>query len=240
MQRTDLFDRLRPLKPDRSFTPADVALIDALADDLGMARADAAPAPSLAMSSRVPSSDMLSLGVALETAGHEAAVLEWYLDNAKPPVGTWGIGVTNKSGHNVDRYKDNPQTMERVLEVYIWLLCNQYIPDVVKAFAGLSITEAQFAAALSFHYNTGAILKTGWVPLFRAGRMAEARKFWTSHYLNGGALQDRRNAEAALFFDGTWANDGTILIYDVAKPSYKPVRPRRIDIRADMIRAIAA
>jgi hypothetical protein len=39
--------------------------------------------------------------VACETACVEGIVPEWYLDSATPPVGTWGIGVTNASGHFV-------------------------------------------------------------------------------------------------------------------------------------------
>jgi lysozyme len=55
-----------------------------------------------------------------------------------------------------------------------------------------------------------------------------------SHYLNGGDLAARRKAEAALFFDGTWSNDGKTTIYDVAKPSYAPKwsSARRVDISA--------
>lgn len=36
MERTELFDRLRTLKPDRRYAPADVELVDQLADELGI------------------------------------------------------------------------------------------------------------------------------------------------------------------------------------------------------------
>jgi lysozyme len=153
---------------------------------------------------------------------HEAIVLEAYYDNAKPRVLTWGIGVTSRSGHKIEGYKDNPQTVEKVLEVYVWLLKNQYLPDVMKAFKGLPLNENQLSAALSFHYNTGAILKTEWVGMVLAGNPAAARQFMTTHYLNGGDLLKRRKLEAALFFDGTWTTDGKATVLGVSKPSYTP------------------
>lgn len=180
---------------------------------------------------------------ALELAGYEGIVREWYLDNATPPAGTWGIGVTDASGHDVDRYKDNPQPIERVLEIYVWLLRTRYAPDVLKAFAGYPLTEAEFAAALSWHYNTGAILKTDWVGMVKKGAATTARKFFESHYLNSGALKGRRQLEAELFFDGRWAHEnGLVPVYPVLKPSYKPDfrHPQMVDVRADMAKAVAA
>lgn len=173
--------------------------------------------------------------VALELIGHEAIVREAYKDSER--VWTWGIGVTNASGHQVHpRYKDNPQTIARCIEIYVWLCRTKYGPEVVKAFAGHPLTEAQFAAALSFHYNTGAIQRTDLVGLIKTGKMVEARKFWTTHYLNGGDLQKRRNAEAALFFDGKWSSDGKATVYEVNKPSYAPrwSSAKRVDIQADL------
>ena len=179
--------------------------------------------------------------LACEVAGAEGIVLEWYLDSATPPVGTWGIGVTNASGHLVDRYKDKPASIERVMQIYIWLLRTKYGPEVLAAFKGRALTEAQFAAALSFHYNTGAIGVTAWVPLYLAGKIAEARKFLETHYLNDGDLKQRRMDEAALFFDGKWKHlDGLVNVYPVRKPSYLPGKPTRVDIRADVARALAA
>jgi GH24 family phage-related lysozyme (muramidase) len=164
----------------------------------------------------------LSVRGAAEIIEHESIVLEAYYDNAKPPVLTWGIGVTNASGHKVDGYKDNPQTIAKVLEVYLWLLKKTYIPHVLQAFEGFPLNEHQMAAALSFHYNTGAIRKTEWVGMVKAGKLAEARAFLVSHYLNGGALLKRRKLEAALFFDGAWTTDGKVTVLGVSKPSYTP------------------
>lgn len=183
----------------------------------------------------------LTLRPVLELAGKEGLVLESYLDTAKPPRWTWALGVTDASGHTVSRYKDKPSTIEHAIAVSIWLMREQYLPDVVRAFKGHKLTENELAAALSFHYNTGAILKTSWVGMFLAGDSRGARKFLETHYLNDGDLKSRRMDEAALFFSGVWAPDlGKVTIFDVCKPSYHPCRGKRMDITAQVTAALAA
>lgn len=170
---------------------------------------------------------------ALALACHEGACLETYLDSAKPPVWTWGIGVTDASGHNVQRYKDKPATLERVIEIYLWLLNTRYVPAVLKAFDGHKLTEAQLAAATSFHYNTGAIGNASWVKLFKAGKLEEAEKSFLSWRIPE-AIIPRRAAEADLLFDGIWPKDiGFVTVYPVGKPSYLPQIRKgvRTDIR---------
>lgn len=176
--------------------------------------------------------------VALELLKHEAIVLEAYKDSVG--VWTWGVGVTNASGHNVDRYKDKPQTVERVLEVYAWLLAEKYAPAVRQAFSDRKLTEAQFGAALSFHYNTGAIGRASWVKTWLAGDVAKARDQFLE-WRRPPAIMDRRRAEADLFFDGKWTNDGNVMIYPVLKPSYQPNfgKGQRVNIRDAVERALS-
>ena len=208
------------------------AIVAALSGAAPVAR----PAPP---SSPAVEPGTITLRTALELVGHEAIVQEAYRDSEG--IWTWGVGVTDSSGHSVMRYKDNPQPIAHVLAVYVWLLRQSYLPDVLKAFAGHALTEAELAAALSFHYNTGAIRKSEWVSDVLAGKPQAARAFLENHYLNGGDLQQRRNKEAALFFDGKWSNDGTALVIPVRKPSYQPDfrHAQRLDITADMTAALA-
>ncbi len=113
----------------------------------------------------------------------------------------------------------------------------------IWAFGAMPVSESQFAALLAFHYNTGAILRTDLMDLLHAGQTKAARAFWTSHYLNGGDLQARRNAEAKLFFDGVWDGDGkTISVVPVSKPSYQPSFRGAVkrDLSIDMAKAMAA
>jgi lysozyme len=221
-------------------TMADVRDMDAAIDaallesDLVPVVVEPEPAPPLV------SHIALTARVALEIIGHEAIVREAYKDSVG--VWTWAIGVTNKSGHTVyPRYKDNPQTIEHCVEVYLWLLRAKYIPDVVRAFDGFLLTEAQFAAALSFHYNTGAILKAEWVRKVKAGDLAGARTA-IMNYRRPPEIVGRREKERDLFFDGKWSQDGLVTVYPVRKPSYTPDwrHPARVDISAAVAAGIHA
>jgi lysozyme len=229
MQRSELFDRLRPLKADQSFSAADVGLIDAIADDLGLSRA--------AKVSNQFATD-LTVPIVLEVASHEAIVPEWYLDSEK--VGTWAMGVTNASGHNVDRYKDNPQPLRKCIEVSVWLMRTKYLPQVLEAFAGHPLTEAQLAAALSFNWNTEAIRSADWVKAWKLGSIETARSA-IMNWRSPASIIPRREKERDLFFDGEWSNDGKTTIYDVVKPSYSPKwsSARRVDISADVAAVLA-
>lgn len=176
---------------------------------------------------------------ALEIATHEALVRQAYKDSVG--VWTWSVGVTSASGHNVERYIGKPQPLQHCLEVYVWLLEKKYAPAVRKAFAGHELTEEQFAAALSFHWNTGSIGTASWVKEWKAGRIAEARRkfmLWNKP----ASIIERRENEAFLFFDGIWAHTGTILEIERVKANYQPdwKSAKRIDISRELQAALGA
>jgi GH24 family phage-related lysozyme (muramidase) len=184
---------------------------------------------------------LLSERILLEVAEHEGLVLEAYKCSAG--VLTWGFGVTNASGHTVDRYDTarggRRSSIGRAVEIFEWLLRTRYLPQVRAAFRGREVTEAQLAAALSFHWNTGAIGQADWVQSFLLGRRERA---W-AEFMNWSRPREiipRRRAERALFFDGRWSQDGVVTIYDRVNPR-EPRNPvwssaREIDIR-DEVRA---
>jgi len=160
-------------------------------------------------------------------AHEEGLVLEAYKDSVG--VWTWSLGVTNASGHQVHpRYLNKPTTVERALEVSIWLLENRYLPTVQKAFDGHRLKEHEIAGALSFHWNTGAIGRASWVKAWTAGRIEDARKGYLD-WNKPAAIIPRRKRDAALFFDGVWPDLRTP-IWRVAKPSYRPVGGKPTDI----------
>lgn len=174
----------------------------------------------------------------LEIIEHEGIVREAYKDSVG--VLTWGVGVTDASGHKVARYKRNPATMERVLEVYEWLLRTKYLPDVLEAFKNITLTEYELAAALSFHWNTGEIKTASWVKSFRAGKRDQARREFMN-WTKPREIIGRRKAERDLFFDGKWTSDGFVTEYTrVAWPSYQPDwgSARQVDIRPALRKAI--
>lgn len=167
----------------------------------------------------------------MEIVAHEAIVREAYLDIAG--VWTWSVGITHASGHPVHPcYKDNPQTLEHCLEVYVALLRDTYAPPVEAVFAGHALSEAQFGAALSFHYNTGGIAQAAWATEWMAGDTEAARASFMN-WRRPAAIIPRREKERALFFDGVWSSDGTALEVPVSKPSYAPdfTCARVVDVR---------
>jgi GH24 family phage-related lysozyme (muramidase) len=201
-----------------------VESIDALADSFGLARVEGGMATPLTIKG------------AQELICHEAIVPEWYLDSEG--IGTWSVGLTKASGIDVIKYKDNPAPISECLSAFVGRLKAIYIPDVLKAFEGKALSEAQFAAAVSFHYNTGAIKRADWVKSFMAGNVAKARGE-IMNWRSPASIIERRGKERDLFFDGKWSNDGTALIYAVSKPSYQPVKPVRRSIVADLAKAMA-
>jgi lysozyme len=149
----------------------------------------------------------LTLRAHMEVISHEAIVLEAYKCSAG--VWTWGVGVTNASGHIVHpRYLRKPQSLTRCLEVYEWLVRTKYLPEVRAAFGRIKLNEHQLAAALSFHWNTGSIHRASWVTSFRNGNIDLARA-QIMNWRNPPEIMKRRAAERDLFFDGTWTSRGT-------------------------------
>jgi GH24 family phage-related lysozyme (muramidase) len=182
---------------------------------------------------------LLSEKMLLEIAEHEGLVLEAYLDSVG--VWTWGFGVTIASGHSVfPRYRRAPSTIERAVEVYEWLLRTKYLPQVLAAFKGRNLTEAQLTAALSFHWNTGAIGRADWVQSFLAGN---SKRAWTEfmQWSKPREIIDRRKAERDLFFDGRWSGDGVVLMYEQVRDNGTPrwSSARQIDIKDEVRAALA-
>lgn len=223
--RKPIHDLLRPHLHSGWNTPNLLKEFNEALDDLG-ARKEG--------NSITSSGSKLTLRCVLELFSHEAIVQEAYKDTEG--IWTWAVGVTSRSGHKVEGYKDNPQSLQKCIEVSIWLMENKYLPDVLKAFDGYKLSEHELAAALSFHYNTGAVLRTDWVKFVKDGKRRAAREFLENHYLNGGDLKSRRMKEALLFFDGHWDNDGKTTVYEVNKPSYAPKwsSAKRVDISKEV------
>lgn len=174
--------------------------------------------------------------VALEVVHHEGIVREAYKDSVG--VWTWSVGLTNSSGHNVERYIDKPQSLEHCLGVFVWALDN-YADAVRKAFPG-GLTEEQFAAALSFHWNTGAISTATWVKQWNAGDQSKARKS-IMNWKSPPEIIPRRKAERDLFFDGKWSGTGMVTEYPVTA-SHTPAwnLAKRVDISDALDAAMGA
>ena len=162
-----------------------------------------------------------------EILQHEGLAREAYRDSVG--VWTWSVGITDASGHKIARYRDNPQSIERCLEVFVWLLETRYLPAVLAAFGAFEPEEHQLAGALSFHYNTGAIGRASWLKRFLAGD-ADAASKAILDWRRPPEILPRRRRERDLLFDAKWSGDGRVAVYEVAKPRYRPMRPRRMAV----------
>ena len=162
-----------------------------------------------------------------EILQHEGLAREAYRDSVG--VWTWSVGITDASGHKVARYRDNPQSIERCLEVFVWLLETRYLPAGLAAFGPFEPEEHQLAGALSFHYNTGAIGRASWLKRFLDGDVEAAREAILD-WRRPPEILPRRRRERDLFFDAKWTGDGKMAVYDVSKPGYRPVRPKRMPV----------
>ena len=162
-----------------------------------------------------------------EILQHEGLAREAYRDSVG--VWTWSVGITDASGHKVARYRDNPQTIERCIEVFVWLLETRYLPAVLAAFGGFEPEEHQLAGALSFHYNTGAIARASWLKRFLEGDTETASKAILD-WRRPVVILPRRRRERDLFFDAKWSGDGKVAVYEVSKPGYRPFRPKRVAV----------
>lgn len=167
-------------------------------------------------------------------AHEEGLVREAYRDSVG--VWTWALGVTGASGHQVyPRYLDKPQPLEKCVEVSVWLIRQRYLPRVELAFPGIDLAEHELAAALSFHWNTGAIGRADWVEHVLIGDRDAAREAILD-YRRPPEIVPRRKRERALFFDAAWPADLRCPVWNVAKPSYRP----RGSVPTDLLPIIAA
>jgi len=172
----------------------------------------------------------LTVRAFVNLAHEEGLALESYLDSGNPPTWTWAIGLTDAAGIKTRAYINRPAPIEACIHASIDRVNAAYLPEINKVFAGHALNEAQLAAALSFHWNTDAIGRAHWVQDWLAGNAAQARHELTTNYLGGGQLQERRNREAALFFDGQWPADLRCPVWKVSKPGYHPIKPTDTDI----------
>lgn len=160
-------------------------------------------------------------------ASEEGLVPQAYLDSKN--VWTWALGVTNASGHAVHPcYLGKPQPLEECIRVSVWLMAKVYLPPVLRAFAGFALNEVQLAAALSFHWNTGAIGKAQWVKDVVAGKLA-AGEADIMQWCSRGLLTKRREREQHLFFHGAWPASLKVPVYKVSA-SHHPADAQLVDL----------
>ena len=169
----------------------------------------------------------LSREGAMELIGHEAIVLTRYKDS----VGIWTIGV----GHTKAAGPPDPATFTGELtlpEVFDLFEkdVRRYVADV-NAVLKRSVTQQQFDALVSFHFNTGAIRRASLVQRINDGDINGAAIGFMS-WNKPAEIIGRRTKERDLFVTGRYANGGMVNIYpadDNGRIDWR--RPKRADLR---------
>ncbi len=171
---------------------------------------------------------------------HEGIVPAPYLDSVN--VWTWGIGHTAAAG-NPDPAK-MPRGMPADLDAAIKAAIDLFRRDLAKYEAAVSravkvpLTQHQFDALVSFHFNTGAIGRAALTRRLNAGDYAGATSGFMA-WVKPASLKARREAERDLFLHGTYPG-GTVPVWsanDAGRVVWKVVRrltmPQFLAIAAD-------
>ena len=158
---------------------------------------------------------------------HEGIVPAPYRDS----VGVWTYGI----GHTLGAGYPDPEKMLRgmpsSLDAALRDVFDLFRRDVAKYEAAVNravkvpITQAQFDALVSFHYNTGAIGRASLVKRLNAGDVAGAATGFLA-WMKPPEIKDRRTAEFALFAKGTYPT-GQATVWKVdgnGRMIWKPAR----------------
>lgn len=148
----------------------------------------------------------------MELIGHEAIVQTRYKDTA----GVWTIGV----GHTKQAGPPDPEGFEGEMSIAdIAKLFRKDIvaySDTVNAAVKVDVSQAEFDALVSFHFNTGAIKRASLVKSLNAGN----RKKAAAEFLNWKKPPEiikRRKKEQKLFADGVYSNSGKANLFKADK-----------------------
>ena len=158
---------------------------------------------------------------------HEGIVPAPYFDSVG--VKTYGIGHTAAAG--APDPASLPMGMPANLDAALRDVFDLFRRDVAKYEAAVNravkvpITQAQFDALVSFHYNTGAIGRASLVKRLNAGDVGGAATGMMA-WSKPAEIIPRRKAEQALFAHGTYPT-GQATVWQVnsaGKVIWKPAR----------------
>ncbi len=146
---------------------------------------------------------------------HEGIVPAPYKDS----VGVWTYGIGHTAGAGAPDPAKMGRGMPANLDAALRDVFDTFRRDLPKYEAGVnravrvSISQAQFDALVSFHYNTGAIGKASFVKKLNAGDVAGAAKGIMA-WNKPAEIIPRRKEEQKLFATGTYPG-GLVTVWQV-------------------------
>jgi len=162
-------------------------------------------------------------------ASHEGIVPGPYLDSVG--VWTYGIGHAETSGR-APNPRNMPRGMPTDLDAELRRVFGVFAADMQSFAAGVNravtapMAQHEFDAAVSFHFNTGAIGRATWVKMWNAGNKVEAGR-QIMNWKKPPEIIGRRQAEQRLWRTGDYGNVRAHVwsTNDVGRVSYRnPVR----------------
>lgn len=174
---------------------------------------------------------------AMELISHEGIVLTPYYDSVG--VLTWGVGHTAKAGEPLpSKLWGKEASLAEVFRVFK-KDAERYAAQVRLAFTA-PLTQAQFDAAVSFHFNTGAINRATWVKKFNAGDIAGAKKGFMD-WRKPAEIIPRRRKECDLFFKGIYSGGGKATVYPAtSEGNVLWGKGKQVDLAAALAKSIPA
>ncbi len=151
----------------------------------------------------------------LALARHEGIVPGPYLDAA----GTWTFGIGHTAAAGAPDPAAMPRGLPEDLDVAIREAFQLFRSDLaayeaeVRRAVTVPLKPHQFDALVSFHYNTGAIVRASLTKLLNAGNPAAAAKAFMN-WRRPASVIPRREAERDLFRDGRYPG-GPIPVWSV-------------------------
>lgn len=144
----------------------------------------------------------------IELIGHEAIVQTRYKDS----VGVWTIGV----GHTKRAGPPDPKSITGIMSIKDVLVLYQrdlqkYI-DAVNTAVKVDVSQTEFDALVSFHFNTGGIGRASLVKSLNAGDRKRAAKEFMN-WIKPPEIKKRREKEQRLFASGTYSGQGKATVY---------------------------
>jgi lysozyme len=163
-----------------------------------------------------------------------------YLDSVG--VWTWGIGHTKAAGapDPAAMARGMPADLDGVISATVQIFRHDLARYAAAVAAALTVpvTQTEFDALVSFHYNTGAIAKASLVKALNRGDRLSAITGFMS-WVKPPEVVARRKKEQALFKTGNYPA-GPVNVWQVTTSGRVVFKPIRTMAEADFIAAYQA
>jgi lysozyme len=144
----------------------------------------------------------------MELIGHEAIVQTRYRDS----VGVWTIGV----GHTRSAGAPNPEVFRGTMSIKdVFALFKKDLQKYVSAVNSvlrIDVSQTEFDALVSFHFNTGGIKQATLVKSLNNGERRKAAQEFMN-WIKPPEIKERRQEEQRLFANGVYAKGGRATVY---------------------------